>query len=348
VWVQTYPNDYVPHANLAGAYESRGDHDRAIEEYRTAIRLGPDEPLSYGNLAGIYSAQNRPDEARRTIEAGIGRGLDSIGFRSELYTLAFFRHDEAEMAKQLAASRRLNEGFRMIATQAFAAMYEGRVARARELCEEYSSELATRIGLNGSAAGLWSNFAQGAATFGDAESTRAGVRRSLALERSVGTLLNNAYALIVVRDVAEAQRLAADASMRPGADTPDGREGLALVATLAKWRQGDRSAVAELPAPKGDADITITFLHGIVNLDLGSAQVAADRFKQTIDHSALRLTTLATIAPLFYGRALAKLGKIDDSRAEYDRFFQTLAHGDPSLPLVAAARQEYARLKPPS
>ena len=348
VWVQTYPNDYVPHANLAGAYESRGDHERAIEEYRTAIRLGPDEPLSYGNLAGIYSAQNRPDEARRTIEAGIGRGLDSIGFRSELYTLAFFRHDEAEMAKQLAASRRLNEGFRMIATQAFAAMYEGRVARARELCEEYSSELATRIGLNGSAAGLWSNFAQGAATFGDAESTRAGVRRSLALERSVGTLLNNAYALIVVRDVAEAQRLAADASMRPGADTPDGREGLALVATLAKWRQGDRSAVAELPPPKGDADITATFLHGIVNLDLGSARVAADRFKQTIDHGALRLTTLGTIAPLFYGRALAKLGKIDDSRAEYDRFFQSLAHADPSLPLVATARQEYARLKPPS
>jgi len=49
---------------------------------------------------------------------------------------------------------------------------------------------------------------------------------------------------------------------------------------------------------------------GVVPLDLGSAQTAADRFKQVVDHSALRLTTLAAIAPLFYGRALANLGRI--------------------------------------
>ena len=49
----------------------RGDLDKTIEEYRTAIRLAPDEPLPYTNLAGMYTALNRPDEARRTIEDGI-------------------------------------------------------------------------------------------------------------------------------------------------------------------------------------------------------------------------------------------------------------------------------------
>src|SRR5262249_16355300 len=83
-WTQTYPNDFVPHSNLAGAYEQRRDHDKAIEEYRTAIRLAPDEPLPYSNLSGIYRTIGRTDEARRTLEDAIGRGLDSIGFRSQL------------------------------------------------------------------------------------------------------------------------------------------------------------------------------------------------------------------------------------------------------------------------
>ena len=348
VWVKTYPNDYVPHANLAGAYESRGDHEKAIEEYRIAIGLAPDEPLSYANLAGIYTALNKPDEARRTLEDAIKRGVDSIGARSLLYTLAFFRHDDADMAAQAAASRRLVEGFRLLETQTLAALYEGRLERARELCEQYAAEAATHTGLSGSAANRWGNLAQGAATFGDAGETHASVRRSLALERSVDTLLNSAYALIIVRDLAEAQRLITEAATRPGADTPDARQGFAIVSTLVKWRQGDKAALAELPPPKADVDTSTIFLHGVVNLDLGSAQTAADRFKEVIDHSALRMTTLAPIAPLFYGRALAKLGRIDESRAAYDRFFQGFAHADASLPILAAARQEYARLKPSS
>jgi len=348
VWIQTYPNDFVPHSNLAGAYEQRGDHDRAIEEYRAAIGLAPDEPLPYANLSGIYSATGRADDARRTVENAIARGLDSIGFRGQLYTLAFFRHDEREMASQFAAGRRLNEGFRMLNPQAFVAMYEGRLARATELCEQFTAEASSRIGLNGAAASLWSNLAQGAATFGDADAAHAGVRRSLALDRSLEMLFNNAYALVVARDLAEAQRLLAEAATRAGADTPDARHGFALLNALMKWRRGDRSAIVELPQPKGDTDLTTTFIHGVVNLDLGSAQTAADRFKQVVDRSSLRPTVLAAIAPLFDGRALAKLGKIDESRKAYAAFLQGFAHADASLPIVAAARQEYARLKPSS
>ncbi|HXI27129.1 MAG TPA: protein kinase [Vicinamibacterales bacterium] len=348
IWTQTYPTDFVPHSNLAGAFEQRGDHDKAIEEYRTAIRLAPDEPLPYANLAGIYAALGRRDETRKTVEDALGRGLDSIGFRSQLYVLAFFRGDEAEMARQVAAAQRLTEGFRMLQPQSFAAIYEGRVARARELCEQFSSEAASRTGLNGAAANQWAGFAQGAATLGDVEATRAAVRRALALERNVDTVLGGAYALTVVRDVAEAQRLAAEAAGLAGADVPDAQNGFKLVAALIKWRQGDPAAVDAIPPPKNENDLTALFIAGIVNLDLGSAEIAAERFKQVIDHATLNLTTLRTVAPLFYGRALAKLGKIDDSRKAYDAFFDGLKHADPGLPVLATARAEYARLKPAS
>jgi Flp pilus assembly protein TadD len=348
VWTQTYPNDFVPHSNLAGSYEQRGDHDKAIEEYKTAIRLAPDEPLPYGNLAGIYQSQNRPDEARRTIEQAIGGGLDSIGFRSSLYSLAFFRGDQEEMARQVAASQRLSEGFRMLATQAFAAMHQGQLARSIELCEQFTTEATSRTGLNGAAANLWSNLAQGAATFGEAAVARDGVRRAFALERSLNTILNSAYALIVVRDVAEVQRLVAEAATMPGAETPDAQTGFKLIGALVKWRQGDRNAADAVPLPKNDEDIGGLFVAGIVNLDAGNAEVAARRFKTIVDRRSDAMTTLRSLAPLYYGRAVARLGRIDESRRAYEQFFAGFAHADASLPILAAAKAEYARLKSPS
>jgi len=345
VWTQTYPNDFVPHSNLAGAFEQRGDHDKAIEEYRTAIGLAPDEPLPYSNLAGIFAALGRGDEARTTIEEAIGRGLDSIGFRSQLYGLAFFRGDEAEMARQVTASQRLTEGFRMLQTQSFAALYAGRLARARELCEQFTSEAASRMGMKGAAASQWSNFAQGAATLGDVAGTRTAVRRAFDLERNLDTMLGGAYAMVIVRDVAEAQRLLAEAARQPGADAPDAQFGFKLLGALIRSRQGDRAAVDAVPPPKSASDMTTIFVAGVVNLDAGSAEIAADRFKQIIDRGTLSMTWLRPVAPLFYGRALAKLGKIDDSRKAYDQFFTGFKNADSGLPILAAAKAEYARLK---
>src|SRR4029453_1154211 len=100
IWTKTYPKDFVPPSNVANLYSNRGEYDKAAAEYRTAISLAPDEPLPYGNLAGVYISKNKPDEAKRTLDEGLARGLDSIGFRTLLYTLAFFRHHDTGMARQ--------------------------------------------------------------------------------------------------------------------------------------------------------------------------------------------------------------------------------------------------------
>src|SRR5262249_28270951 len=200
-------------------------------------------------------------------------------------------------------------------------------------------------GLNGAAASQWSNFAQGAATLGDVGATRAAVRRALELERNLDTVLGAAFAMVVARDVPEAQRFMAEAARLPGADAPDGQFGLKLVNVLIRLRQGDRTAVDAVPPPKSDSDMTTLFIAGMANLDGGSAEIAAARFKQIIDHGALAITWLRPVAPLFYGRALAKLGKIEDSRHAYDQFFIEFKNADSGLPILAAAKAEYARLK---
>src|SRR6185503_18439774 len=76
IWIQTYPRDFVPRANLAVAYQNRGEHEKAAEELRAAIALAPDEPLPYMNLAGEYQAMGKLDEARRTVDEAVARGMD--------------------------------------------------------------------------------------------------------------------------------------------------------------------------------------------------------------------------------------------------------------------------------
>jgi hypothetical protein len=65
-----------------------------------------------------------------------------------------------------------------------------------------------------------------------------------------------------------------------------------------------------------------------------------------VDQNEVNFSPLKPIAALHYGRALVKMGKIDEGRKAYDQFFEGWKKADANLPLLVAARTEYARLKP--
>jgi eukaryotic-like serine/threonine-protein kinase len=345
LWNQTYPNDFVPHSNLAVVYESRNEHDKAAEEFRAAIALAPDEPLPRVSLSGVYLNQGKVDEAHQTLEDGIKRGLDSAGVRTQLYITAFLRHDEADMAKQAAAARMLPEGFRVIVAEARVASSRGQLARVQELAEQFESESVAKTGLKGSAANVWCDVAQTQASFGDAAAARASVRRGLGLERNLNTLLNSAFALAIVGDVAEAQKAMDEAKRVPLASSSDAQTGFRLVDALIKLRRGDRAALDALPPMSDDNDNGVRFTAAFVNLQFGNAEVAAQRFKEILDRRTPSITTNRTLVPLFYGRALAALGKVPESRKAYDDFFAIMKDADAGLPILATAKKEYAALR---
>ena len=344
IWNQTYPNDFVPHSNLAVVYEGRNEHDKAAEEFRAAIALAPDEPLPRVSLSGVYLNQGKVDEAHQTLEDAIKRGLDSASIRIQLYVTAFFRHDEADMARQVEAVRKFPEAFRMLGAQIGVASYRGQLARTQELAEQLESE-SSKTGLKGLAANTWSNVAQAAGSLGDAVAARAAVRRGLALERNINTLLGSAFALAMVRDLADAQKAMDEAKRLPLASSSDAQTGFRLVDAMIKLRRGDRAALDALPPSTDDGgDNGVRFTTAFVNLELGNADVAAQQLKQILDRRAPSFSTTRALAPLLYGRALAKLGKVAESRKAYDEFFAIMKDADAGLPILATARKEYAAL----
>ena len=344
LWNQTYPNDFVPHANLAVAYEGRNEHDKAAEEFRAAIAIAPDEPLPRASLSGVYLKQGKFDEAQKTLQDAIKRGLDSANFRIQLYLTAFFRHDEAEMARQVEAAQKFPEAFRMIAAQINVAMYRGQLARAQELAHRFETESIEKTGLKGSAAGTWGNVAQGAGALGDTAAARAAVRRSLGLERNINTLVNSAVALAFIGDVAESEKTINQAKQLPLATSSEAQEAFRATDAILKMRRGDRTAIEALPQRMDEGDIEGRFVAGVVNLQQGHPDVAMQQFKQILDRRTPSFSMVGALAPLFYGRALAALGKVPESRNAYDDFFAIMKDADASLPVLIAARKEYSSL----
>jgi tetratricopeptide (TPR) repeat protein len=214
----------------------------------------------------------------------------------------------------------------------------------RDLAEQFESEVTSKTGLKGAAADEWFGVAQSAAAMGDASAARAAIDRALGLDRSTSTLLNVAFTLAVIGDEARAESIAGEARALPLADSDDAQTAFHLIDSLLKMRRHDRSALDSLPPPKDENATALPFVVGVVNLAFGNDDVAARQFKKIIDRPSPSISTLAVEANLYYGRALAKLGKIDESRKSYDQFFDLWKNADAGLPILAVARKEYSAL----
>jgi tetratricopeptide (TPR) repeat protein len=346
VWIQTYPNDYVPHSNLAIAYQEQGEYAKAVEEFQTAIRLAPDEPLPYTTLANSYLSLGKLDEAHKTLDTAIARGMDSSVLRAQLYVIACLKKDDAEMARQLEAARKFPDSFQALRAQTAVALYRGRLAQARELAMQHESESIAKTGLKGSAANLWADVAQASAVVGDRTAARAEMQKSLALDRSINTLLRSAGTLATVGDAAGARKTLDDARRSlPAAPSPEIERIFQTISATIRSRSGEKGAADALPLPKSDDDISSRFMIGWANLAEGSAEVAATRFKEIIDNRLPTASMSSAMAPLFYGRALVKLGRPDEARKAYEQFFDNWKSADANLPIVKAAKEEYGKLQ---
>src|SRR6202022_2843597 len=64
LWMQSYPRDFIPHANLGGNSTTLGQYDKAVAETQEALRLEPNTLLEHTNLGQDLLAFNRLDEAK--------------------------------------------------------------------------------------------------------------------------------------------------------------------------------------------------------------------------------------------------------------------------------------------
>jgi eukaryotic-like serine/threonine-protein kinase len=354
LWGQTYPRDVQPPLNVGSIYTELGQYDKALAEAREALHLGPGSGKYYANLVGAYLVLNRLDEARATAKEAQARKLDSPYLRVTLYALAFLQNDAVGMAQQVAWSAgKAGAEDVLLAYEADTAAYSGRLGKAREVSRRAvaSAERAQEKEVAGS---YEAEAALREALFGNAAQARERVAAALRLSNGRDGQFGAALALAVAGDTARAQPLADDLARRFPEDTVMHFNYLPTIrAQLALSRDDSSKAIEALQAAVpyelgsvGNSALYPVYVRGEAYLAGHQGTEAAAEFQKILDQRGVVLNEpIGALAHRGLARAYAMRGDTGKARAAYQDFFTLWKDADPDIPIIIAAKSEYAQLK---
>jgi eukaryotic-like serine/threonine-protein kinase len=357
LWIQSYPRAETPHNFLSGIiYAVLGRYEKGVEEATEATRLNPDSPISFSILMFNYIALNRLDEAKAAYRQALEHKLNHPFFHYNLYEIAFLQNDAAGMAQQVAwgAGKPGVEDV-LLANEADTTGYSGRLGKAQELSRRAVAS-AQNAEEKEAAAGYESDAAVREVLFGN--SAKARQRAAAALTLSKGRDVQYGAALALAGDAPRAQALADDLAKRFPADTlvlfnylPTIRALLALsrndsskaIETLqaaAPYELGSPGAASFAPA------LYPVYVRGEAYLASHRGSEAVAEFQKILDHRGIVLNgPIGAIAHLQVGRAYAMQGDTAKAKAAYQDFLTLWKDADRDIPILIAAKSEYAKLK---
>ena len=355
LWAQTYPRDSEA---LCGSYASLGQYEKALAEAREALKLAPSNSQSYASLVGAHIWLNRVEDARGIAEEAQAKKLDSPALRFFLYQIAFLRNDAAGMAQQVAWSAG-KPGVEdvLMAFEANTAAYLGRLGKARTLFHQAMAS-AERVEERETAASYEADRALVEALFGNAAEARHGAAAALKLSNGRDVEYAAALAFALAGDTAQAQLARDNLAKRFPEDTLVQVEYLPVIdAQLALVHKDSSGAIEKLQAAspyelgiQGNLGIAPAmypvYVRGEAYLAAHQGREAAVEFQKILkQRGALWNEPIGALAHLQIGRAYAMQGDTAKAKAAYQDFLTLWKDADPDIPILIAAKAEYAKLQ---
>jgi serine/threonine protein kinase/tetratricopeptide (TPR) repeat protein len=354
VWEQTYPRDWVPRNNSAVNLQIFGEYDRSLTEAQEALRLNPDHANNYLNVGFSFLFLNRKDEAKKVAQQALARGLDTPFIRLLLYQAAFLENDAKGIEAQLTAlSGKPDEGL-ALANQSVTEAYFGRMKNSRGFSRR-AVEMVRRGNLNEVAAEIQDIEALREAEFGSSDLARHAVAAALTLSSGRGAKLVAALALACAGDVTRSQGLVNELNKRFPSDTMLQRYWLPTIrGSIELARNNPSGAVSALQGVSyelggglsgGGTSLYPAYVRGQAYLMARQGKEAAVEFQKFLDHRSIVLNSpLGALAHLGLGRAYALQGDTAKARGAYQDFLALWKQADPDIPILIAAKAEYAKL----
>jgi eukaryotic-like serine/threonine-protein kinase len=356
-WAQTYPRDEDPQVYLWFTYTAMGDYPKANGAALQALKLNPGSGNNYVNLAYTYQWIDQLDQAKATVLESRAHGIDSPWIPLVLYVVNFLQHDAAGMQKQVADSTgKPGVDDQILLLQSETAAYNGEFAKSRELTRG-AADSAQRASQKEAAAEYQSHAAVRDALTGEMPSAKQDAQTALAIASGRQAEGFSAIALGLAGDSAQAERLAADLGKRFSEDTIVKFDYLPMIQAAIALHSGDGkraidALAASAPYELGETNASFTFalypvyLRGEAYLATKQGAAAAAEFQKILDHSGVvGNEPIATLAHLGLGRAYALAGASAKSKAAYQDFLALWKDADPVIPILVAAKSEYATLK---
>jgi eukaryotic-like serine/threonine-protein kinase len=345
----------LPQAPLSVIYSCLGQYEKSLEEAREEFRLNPASGEAYAILVFSYLSLNRLKEAWATAEEAQAKKFDSPYLRVLLYQLAFLQNDAAGMARQVAwAAGKPGVEDVLLAYEADTAAYSGRLGEAREFSRRAVAS-AERAEEKEVAASYEAEAALREALFGNP--AEAHQRAAAALALSSGREVQNgaALALAFAGDAVRAQAPADDLGKRFPEGTIVQFNYLPTIHAQLTLNHEDAGKAIEALQPVGSNELGTggsfyalypIYVRGEAYLTAHQGSEAAAEFQKILDHRGIVFNEpIGALAHLQIGRAYAMQGDTAKAKAAYQDFLTLWKDADPDIPILIAAKAEYAKLQ---
>jgi serine/threonine protein kinase/Flp pilus assembly protein TadD len=348
VWKQTYPRYWRPYHTLADLYIEVAEFEKAAQNGREAVRLNPNVAAAYSNLAVALKDLGQLDEAKAVYAQAQANHLDAPEYHTFLYVIAAGQEDKAEMQRQIELLEAIPNGhYQALMSQSNVAAAEGKMRKALELTRQ-TVEFLRQERSPGELPVVFSWQAQVAAERGNCAAAKQFVRQELATQPAA---LRPESAMVLARcGETRLARLHAEklAQLYQG-DIRYSAYWVPMIYAHIEMARGNPDQAVVLLEPSRRYDnrwYNLIYTRGLAYLQLHKGAEAAAEFQKVIERNQhTRHVVTIRLAQLGLARAHAQTGDVSQARQAYEKFLAQWSEADADLPLLLAARQEYARLK---
>src|SRR5262249_58751 len=201
------------------------------------------------------------------------------------------------------------------------------------------------------------------ALFGNREEAQRSAAAALLLFRSRDADYGPAFALAILRDSAQAHKIAAELEKRYPEDTSVQFSYLPALWALEALNQDDPAKALEMTLASVPYDLAVpgtayftgasffgalypVYVRGLAYSRMGRHSEAAAEFQKILDHRGLVLNDpIGPLARLQLSRALSASGERAKSIAVYKNLLSIWKDADPDIPILQQTKTEYGSLR---
>lgn len=349
--IQTYPGQVASYININVAYQSLGQYAQGLPYAQKAVELQPDDAIAGQNLLADYIALNRLDDARQEMDRQHRMGMDSsTGTLANMMIGDFLLGRTQDIQQIIAKATGRPDEFTITATLGLVQQYSGEMRQAAATMQQ-AFDQAGRAHAPDVQASFLLQDAGTRGLAGQCDGIESVFQRALALDKSKQTLQAAALTAGVCGDSKHALATLVQLVRDYPQDEMNERLYVPLTRAFVDLAEHHpQKTIDDVGAARSfDAIFPASYAQGLAYLQLHDANGAINAFRAatqspTGDLTNVGFTPFHAEAQLGLARAYAMAGDKANAKIAYQNFFTTWKNADPDLPMLGAAKKEFASL----
>jgi len=345
-WERTYPNDPLPFGNECAVASHLDPPNEINPGCNAAFKLDPNNVVYVANWAIGLAVAGRRSESEAVFADGLKRWPDNLNLHETHYEAGIQFQDATTLASETAWLGARGNGGMFRNFNAAAARNAGELGKQEALLQQNEAAAA---GNPSAAAGDELNIGMGKAWYGQHAEAEAAADRALKISRDHGSVTAAALIYAAAGDVVKANAPMAELDRSVGQQSFYRIIGMAEIrAAVALAQHQPAQAIAALvsvePYEAGDLGIGLpAYLRGMALIQEGQGAAALAEFQKVVGLPTE--TEFPVLARLGTARAQVMAGDMAGARATYRAVLEQWKDADAGVPVIVAARAEYAKLR---